>query len=123
LTKVNKVLWDKYGMRLNNKKTKVMMCSKTNPAQLNIYIDNARIEQVHHFNYLGSKITEDSRCKDEILSRIAQAKRAFQDKKHLLTTNSMDLEVRKRFLKIYVWSILPYMTVKPRQSVQQRKEN
>lgn len=68
-------------MRLNKKKTKVMRCSKTKLAQLNIYIDNARIEQVHHFNYLGSKITEDGRCKDEILSRIAQAKRAFQNKK------------------------------------------
>jgi len=63
---------------------------------------------VHHFNYLGSKITEDNRCKDEILSRIAQAKRAFQNKKHLLTTNSMDLEVRKKFLKIYVWTIALY---------------
>lgn len=108
LTKVNKILGDKYGMRLNKKKTKVMACSKTNPAKLNIYIDNARIEQVQHFNYLGSKITEDGRSKDEILSRIAQAKRAFQNKKHLLTTNSMDLEVRKRFLKIYIWSIALY---------------
>ncbi|KAF0750315.1 Uncharacterized protein FWK35_00037690, partial [Aphis craccivora] len=85
-----------------------ILCSKTNPAQLNIFIDNARIEQVQHFNYLGSKITEDGRSKDEILSRIAQAKRAFQNKKHLLTTNSMDLEVRKRFLKIYIWSIALY---------------
>ncbi|KAF0758393.1 cGMP-dependent 3',5'-cyclic phosphodiesterase-like [Aphis craccivora] len=93
LTKVNKILCDKYGMRLNKKKTKVMKCSKTNLAQLNIYIDNTCIEQVHFFNYLGSKITEDGCCKDEILSRIAQAKRAFQNKKHLLTTNSMNLEV------------------------------
>jgi hypothetical protein len=108
LTKVNKILWNKYGMRLNKKKTMVMVCSKTNPVQLNIHIDKARIEHVHHFNYLGSKITEDGRCKDEILSRIAQAKRAFQKKRHILTTNSMDLEVRKRFLKIYVWSITLY---------------
>ncbi|VVC40587.1 Reverse transcriptase domain [Cinara cedri] len=108
LTKVNKILWDKYGMQLNKKKTKVMACSKTNQVLLNIHIDNARIEQVHHFNYLGSKITEDGRCKDEIISRIAQAKMAFQNKKHLLTTNSMDLEIRKRFLKIYVWNIALY---------------
>jgi len=38
-----------------------MACSKTNPVKLNIFIDNARIEQVQHFNYLGSKITEDGR--------------------------------------------------------------
>jgi hypothetical protein len=53
-----------------------MVCSKTNPLQLNINIDNARIEQLHHFHYLGSKITEDGRSKDKILNRIAQAKRA-----------------------------------------------
>jgi len=108
LTNVNKILWDKYGMRSNRKKTKVMVRSKINPIQLNIIIDDARIEQVHHFNYLGSKITEDGRCKDEILNRIAQAKRAFRSKNHLLTTNSVDLEVRKRFIKICVWSIASY---------------
>jgi len=64
-------------MRLNKKKTKVMVCSKTNPIQLNIKINNARIEQVHHFNYLGSKITEDGRSKADILNRIVQAKKAF----------------------------------------------
>uniref|UniRef100_A0A2S2QKX3 Uncharacterized protein n=1 Tax=Sipha flava TaxID=143950 RepID=A0A2S2QKX3_9HEMI len=33
---------------------------------------------------------------------------AFKNKKHLLTTNSVALEVRKRFLKRYVWSIALY---------------
>jgi len=91
-------------MRLNKKKTKFMVCSKTNHIQLNINIDNARIEQVHNFNYLGSSITEDGRSNDAILNRNAQAK----SKKPLLTTNVMALEVKRRFLKIYVWSIALY---------------
>jgi len=28
LTKVNKILWDKYGMRLNKKKTKIMSAAR-----------------------------------------------------------------------------------------------
>lgn len=34
------------------------------------------------------------------LKKIAQAEKAFQNKKHLLTTNSVTLETRKKFLKI-----------------------
>lgn len=48
-----------------------MMYNKTNHIQINIKIDSTRIEQVHLFNYLGSKITEDGRSKDDIL--ISQA--------------------------------------------------
>lgn len=40
------------------------------------------IEQVRQFSYLGNKITEDGRSKANILNRIAQAKKAFQNKKH-----------------------------------------
>lgn len=49
-------------------------------------------------------------------------KKALQSKKHLLTTNSAALEVRKRFLKIYIRSIALYMGMKLGKSVQQRKE-
>lgn len=35
-----------------------MVCSKTNPIQHNIKIDNILIEKIQNFNYLGSKITE-----------------------------------------------------------------
>lgn len=41
---------------------------------------NTHIEQVHYFNYLGSKITEDGRSKDDIINRISQAKSAFPNK-------------------------------------------
>lgn len=43
-------------------------------------IDNAHIKQVLHFYLLESKITEDGRSKADILSKITQAKKAFQVK-------------------------------------------
>jgi hypothetical protein len=40
-------------------------------------IDKKQLENVEYFNYLGSMITNDARCKCEIKSRIAMAKTAF----------------------------------------------
>lgn len=81
-----------------------MKCSRTNPIQLNITIGNTHFEQVQQFSYLGSKITKDGRGKALFLCRKAQAKQAFQNKNHLLTTNSVTSQTTKKLLKIYVWS-------------------
>jgi hypothetical protein len=87
-----------------------MECSKSNQVQLNINIDNEQIRQVHQFTYLGSIITEDGRSKTNIICRTAQAKKAFQDKSHILTTNSVSLEIKKKFLKSYIWSVALFGT-------------
>lgn len=97
-------------MRLNKKKTQKLWCA-ANKNTIQLY---------HHFNYLGSKITEDDRSKADILNRIAQAKRAFQNKKHLLITNSV--QVKKNVQK-YMCGVLPYMAVKLGQTVRYRKRN
>jgi len=52
-----------YGMSMNVKKTKVMVMSKEGDAQCNIKLDQVVLEQVNRYKYLGSWITEDSRCK------------------------------------------------------------
>lgn len=78
-----------------------MTCSKVNPVRLNIHINNEQIKQVQRFTYLLSNKTEDGRSKTNIICRIAEAKRAFQDKNHILTTNSVSVEIRKKFLKSY----------------------
>lgn len=50
LNNVNKILWNSYEMRLNKKKTKIMKCSRKNPTQLDIQIDNTHVEQVKQFS-------------------------------------------------------------------------
>jgi hypothetical protein len=52
-------------------------------------------------------LTEDGRCMCEIKSRIAMAKAAFNKKKNLFT-NKLDLNLRKRPVRCYVWSIALY---------------
>jgi hypothetical protein len=62
---------------------------------------------VESFKYLGSILTNDGRCTCEIKFRIAKARAAF-NKKRALFTSTMNLELRKKLVKCYVWSIALY---------------
>jgi len=61
---------------------------------------------VNHFKYLGSVISEDGYCEKDIRCRIAIAKKAFIEKKKLLTNNlNMDL---KEIVKSTTWRVALY---------------
>ena len=77
------------------------------PSPITITIDQKQLENVKCFKYLGSMLTEDGRCTCEIKSRIAMAKAAFNKKKNLFTSK-LDLNLRKRLVRCYVWSIALY---------------
>jgi len=95
----------KYNMKINAKKTKVMKCTKTNSrSNMNIKLGADKLEECNEFCYLGSIITNDNRSKRDVKSRIAQAKKAFAEKRQLLTS-SISLETRKNFLYTYIWSV------------------
>ena len=59
------------------------------------------------FKYLGSILTNDGRYTCEIKYRIAMAKAAF-NKKRALFTSTLDLEMRKKLVKYYIWGIALY---------------
>jgi hypothetical protein len=48
-------------------------------------------------------LTNDGRCTCEIKCRIAMAKAAF-NKKRTLFTSTLELELRKKLVKCYIWS-------------------
>ena len=68
-----------------------------------------------HFNkkiifvkrYLKLILTNDGRYTCEIKCRIAMAKAAF-NKKRTLFSSTLDLELRKKLVKCYIWSIALY---------------
>jgi len=91
-----------YGMEMNVEKTKVMRISRQ-PSPVTIKIEQKQLEKVKCFKYLGSMLTEDGRCTCEIKSRIAMAKSAFSKKKNLFTSK-LDVNLRKKLMKCYVWN-------------------
>ena len=52
-------------------------------------------------------LTDDGRCTFEIKSRIAMAKAEFNKKKNLFTSKC-ELNLRKKLVKCYVWSMAVY---------------
>ena len=73
------------GLSINCKKKKSMVISKSEtPPTCTLKLGNTTIEQVDTFNYLGSVVTSDGRCKKEMRRRISLAKEAFKKMKPLL---------------------------------------
>jgi len=95
-----------YGMEINVEETKVMRISRqTIPVK--IMIDQKQLENVQSFKYLGSILTNDGSYTCEIKPRIAMANAAF-NKKRALFTSILDLKLRKKLVKCYIWSIALY---------------
>ena len=93
-SKINEV-GKQFGMKINIKKTKVMVVSrKPNSPKINIAIDGQQIEQVTSYMYLGSLITEDVRCEKEIKRRIMIARTTFTNMRTLLSCRGINLKTR-----------------------------
>ena len=67
-------------MSINVKKTKVMIISKASKVKCSITLNNMALEQVNRYKYLGSWITEDARCEEELKAIIGMAKASFLEK-------------------------------------------
>jgi hypothetical protein len=110
------------GLKINASKTKTLVVSKRTVVT-SISLGNTVIEQVKKFKYLGSIITDDSRCTPDIVARIAMAKQAFNLKRPLLTAK-ISRSTRKKLVKVYIWSIALYgcetwtMTQRDRERLQ-----
>jgi hypothetical protein len=59
------------------------------------------------FKYLCSILTNDGRCTCLIKSRITVAKAAL-NKKRAPFTSTLDLKLRKKLVKCYIWSVAFY---------------
>ena len=62
-----------------------------------------QLENAASFKYFGGILTNDGRCACEIKCRVAMAKAAF-NKKRALFAGTLELELRKKLVKCYIWS-------------------
>ena len=74
------------------------------PFPVKIIVDQKKNKRRWNLKYLGSILTNDGRCTCEIKCRIAMAKAAI-NKKATLFTSILDLELRKKLVNFYNWSI------------------
>jgi hypothetical protein len=74
------------------------------PSPIKTMMYQKELESVEYFNCLCSVITNDARCTREIKSKIVMATAALNKKKALLTSK-LDLNIRKKLVNCYIWSI------------------
>ena len=79
---------EKYNMRINTKKTKIMRMSTVEGRTMKITVNGQNPERVKQFCYIGSLMTEDCRSCHEVRKWIALGKEAFNKKSDLMRGSS-----------------------------------
>ena len=87
-------------------KSKVMRVS-WQPFPVQITTGQTQLKNLGYFKYLDSIITHNARCTRKVKSRTAMAKAAFNKKKNLFTS-TLDLNLWKKLVKCYMWSMALY---------------
>ena len=65
--------WNDYDMKINIKKTKIMLISKKKDGNISILVNSQEIERVSRFKYLGSVVSEGGRSLAAVKERIVLA--------------------------------------------------
>ena len=91
----------RFGLIVNENKTKCMKGTKTNTQLNKLMLDNMHIDRTRSFSYLGI-VNGNNTLEEEIIDRIAKGNKACYTNKTLFKSN---LVSRKSKLKLY-WSVL-----------------
>ena len=95
-------------LKLNVKKTKIMVAGAVPEEEHNIMIDGENVEQVDRFKYLGSTKTANANCSNDIKSRIAIAKKRMIDLQVIWNDTNLSIQLKMKLVKTLVWSALVY---------------
>ena len=92
---------------LNSAKSFIMVFSKSEVRHTcKITVHGNTPEQGGRIVYLGSLFTSGRRCEQDVRQRIAMARSAFTSLEKVLKNININIQLRCRFLKCYVWSTL-----------------
>ncbi|KAI5707314.1 hypothetical protein M8J77_000030 [Diaphorina citri] len=101
---------DDFGLKLNTSKTKFMIVSrkKKNLHNITLKAYGVDLERTSNVNYLGSYINDDWDIQKEIKIRIEKARTSFFKFKNLFCGHEINLALKLRMLRCYVFSVLLY---------------
>lgn len=96
------------GININVQKTKFMVFSRAEHPDAVLHLNTQPVQRVDKFVYLGSIITDQLDPDPEIKRRIAMARTSFTKMRSFFTNDNINLKLRQRMAKCYVWSVLLY---------------
>ena len=92
------------GLQLNNQKIKIMASSPITSWQ----IDGETMETVTDFIFLGSKITADGDCSQEIKRRLLLGRKAMTNLDSILKSRDLTLPKKVHLVQTMVFPIVMY---------------
>jgi len=101
------ILKSNYRMKINRIKTKAIVCSRFSE-NINIKMDEDALKQVPKFKHLGSIFTDDGENKEDIIQRVKEPKIIINNRKQLLCSNNLGLEMKRETLKSCIWRVALY---------------
>ena len=94
----------KVGLKLNNQKTKIMASGPITSWQ----IDGESVETVADFIFLGSKITADRDCSQEIKRRLLLARKVMTNLDSIFKSRDITLPTKVHLVKAMVFPVVIY---------------
>ena len=95
---------EKVGLKLNIQKTKIMASGPTPSWQ----IDGETMETLTDFIVLGSKITADGDCSDEIKRRLHLGRKVMTKLGSILKSRDITLLTKVHLVKVMVFPVIIY---------------
>ena len=95
---------EKFGLKLNIQKTKIMASSPISSWQ----IDGATVETVTDFIFLGSKITADGDSSHEIKRRLLLGRKVMTNLDSIFKSRDITLSTKVRLVKAMVFPVVMY---------------
>ena len=95
---------EKVGFKLNIQKTKIMASDPITSWQ----IDGKTVETMADFIFLGSKITEDGDCSNEIKRHLLLGRKVMTKLDSVLESRDMTLSTKVRLVKAMVFPVAMY---------------
>ena len=95
---------EKFGLKLNIQKTKIMASGPITSCQ----IDGETVETVAEFIFLGSRITADGDCSHEIKRRLLLGRKVMTNLDNIFKSRDITLPTKVRLVKAMVFPVVMY---------------
>ena len=95
---------DKFGLKLDIQKTKIMASGPITSWE----IDGETVERVSDFIFLGSKITADGDCSHEIKRRLLLGRKVMTNLGSIFKSRDITLPTKVRLVKAMVFPMVMY---------------